>query len=252
MTNSYKNYTVLKDGLGLRRYKGDLQYGRMIFFPFVGGQSLAFKNLSDVLPDHIELFAIDPPGHGWSKSDVICDFDQMIDLYFNELQSLFEGDYYLYGHSLGGIIAYRLTQMLQVKNNSPKGLFLSASPVPHRVDEFEYMRTDDDQKLIEILEQIGGIPKILKERPSFMKFFTNQIRADIEIFLTSNVGYDSVVQTPITMIYSKEDLFLCSDDVYEWDVYGDNVTFEEVGGNHMFIQSHFEDVAKIITKVIIK
>lgn len=252
MTYSYKNYTVLKDGLGLRKLKGDPRHGRIIFFPFVGGQSLAFRNISDVLPDYIELFAIDPPGHGWSKSALISDFDQIIDLYFNELQPLFDGDYYLYGHSLGGIIAYKLTQILQAKNNSPKGLFLSASPIPHRVNEFQYMRTDDDQKLTEILAETGGIPIVIKEKPDFMKYYVKQIRADIEIFLNSKVSRRPIVESPITTIFSKEDQFLCSDNVYEWDIYGHNVTFEEVGGNHMFIQSQFEDVGKIITKVIIK
>lgn len=250
MGQTYKKYIRLNSELGLRRFGSESGISRFIFFPFVGGHSLAFKTLADALPDDWEIWAIDPPGHGWSNGELLTNFNNMVDLYFKELAFLLKENVYLFGHSLGGLIVYRLTQLLEKLNIIPGGIFIGASPLPHRISEYEYLLGKDDSQLIDTMIEFGGIPEVFQYDRDLILPYIESMRADIKAFLDTKIQQDPSLKTPITIFYSKEDTFIPHENISEWDFYGQHVNLVEIGGKHIFIQSHSHALANKITELI--
>lgn len=251
MTRSYKNYFFLNRNLGLRLLSPERGSPRILFFPYVGGHSLSFKMLAGELPGAWELWAVDPPGHGWAGGQLVDDFSEIVDLYLCELQHLFRDEFYLYGHSLGGLVAFRLAQLLMERNTSqPAGVFLGAAPVPHRISEYEHLRGKEMNQLVDMMAEFGGIPEALADNKDFLSFFFTPVRADIKVFLSSSIQREPGFNVPVTVLYSKEDRFIPHENIYEWDIYGENVCFKEVEGNHIFIQTHCSRTANVIKDTV--
>lgn len=246
----YKNYVHLHRHLGLRKLSRSAGEVKVVFFPFVGGQSLSFKLLAEALSADLGLWAVDPPGHGWAQGESITDFSALADLFFNELRSFWQGDFYLYGHSLGGLIVYRLAQIMEEAGQMPRGIFMGAAPVPHRIGEYEYLRRQSDEELIETMIGFGGIPENIARQRDFLLYYVNQIQTDIKVFLDCKLSRTPMVRTPLVIFYSKDDRFLPYENIFEWDIYGQNVSFAEVAGGHLFIQGHQQLVAARMAEFI--
>lgn len=245
------NYIYLKDGLGLRRLKGTGDNKkRIIFFPFVGGQSLSFKSLARELPDDMDVMAIDLPGHGWANGKCIDDFEEMIDLLYNELLAYFNGDFYLFGHSLGGIIAYRISQMLEKENIHPKRVIISASPLPHRIDEYRYIGDKDMKELIKIMSDFGGINSVFLDNEKHLEYYFKTIKADIDAFLKVSISINNPIKSPVTVFYSEDDSFVNYTDIFEWGIYGQDVSFQKVKGKHIFVQTEFKEVSQSLVNLL--
>ena len=241
----YHNYLHLSNHLGLRRLAGKSETATitLFFFPFVGGQSLSFKGVASALPENWVIWGVDPPGHGWSQGTFLTDFEEMVALYFAELSYLWKDNFFLYGHSLGGLVIYRLAQLMEAKGIRPGAIFISAAPLPHRISEYEYLRYQSREQLLATMNAHGGGMTNIHEQ--FLEPYLASIRADIGVFLSCRIERRPIA-TPMTVLYSKNDSFLDYEYIYEWDIYGNNVDFEEMAGNHIYIQSHSALVASCL------
>ena len=112
MQQEKPRYLKLADGrVGLRRFRDDSASGpRLVCFPYAGGQSLAFRGLDEHLPPHWELWGLDPPGHGWAPGVALDSVETLVDLYLNTMPRELLAGAVLYGHSLGGCVAFELAR----------------------------------------------------------------------------------------------------------------------------------------------
>jgi len=99
-----------------------------------------YKNLIDNLTKHgISVYAFDLPGHGRSpgKRGHIASFDEVID-YINRYLDQMEGNRFILGHSLGGLLALRSAQELGDKiigciASSPSILIPETAPILQKI-----------------------------------------------------------------------------------------------------------------------
>lgn len=243
------DYVLLTPHLGLRRLGAERSQVRLVFFPFLGGQSLSFKDLSRTLPATWEMWAPDPPGHGRAQGELLENFDEMIGLYLQYLDHLFQGRFYLYGHSMGGLIAWKIARALEKNGVAPRRVMVAASPVPHRVSEYENLRGMDRDQLIENLLSCGGIPQAIAARKRFLLRFMPVIEADIKIFLGARFGRE-LLTAPLSVFYSDGDVFCHHSIMPEWKDYASDVTWEKMEGNHIFIHSHYRAVGEKISSLV--
>ncbi|WES34058.1 alpha/beta fold hydrolase [Ruminiclostridium papyrosolvens DSM 2782] len=251
VTKSNTDYAILEKGLGLRRLKGSSDNKtKIFFFPFVGGQSLSFKDIARGLPEGIEVLAIDFPGHGWARGECIKDFEELINLLSNVLLEYLGDNFYFFGHSLGGILAYRITQILEEKNIKPKKVIISASPLPHRIEEYKYLDKKSMKELVEIMSGFGSINSAFLDNQTYLEYYFRTIKDDIAVFLKTKVDMDKPIESPSFIFYSEEDSFVKYTDIFEWGIYGQDVSFVKVKGDHIFVQTEYEEVTKKIIDLL--
>ena len=82
--------------------------------PFAGGNRYSYREYKEKAPSFINFINMEYPGRGARiKEPLISDTDILVnDLYKDIITMIGDGDYAIYGHSLGGLITYLLTRKL--------------------------------------------------------------------------------------------------------------------------------------------
>lgn len=236
--------------LGVRRFREE-QVGspRLFAFPFAGGQSLSYRPLAEKLPATWGVFAIDPPGHGWVGGEPIRQIDAMADFYLEHVpRELLTGSV-LFGHSLGGLVAWSLARRLEERNLPAPALILCGTRPPHRRDDYEPFSKLGDQRLLEVLIDMGGVPSEWAAEPELFDYFKGALRADFEAFETYSPPSERSM-TPVLAMGSLGDNVCQAEHVKEWSRYCANLTVEIVTGGHLFVMSHPESVARRIVEFV--
>lgn len=104
---------------------------QLICFPFAGGYSASFRPLHTYLQGECEMLAAEPPGHGTNQMSPVEDFEQLVSLYKQELNLHPDRPFVLFGHSMGGMVAFRLAQKLEREGIYPQAVIISAIQPPH-------------------------------------------------------------------------------------------------------------------------
>ena len=240
-----KIFYQLKEGKGKHQ---------IICFPYLGGYINAFSKLVNEMDDDIEVWTANPPGHGTNKSELLVDINSLLDLYYKELQTIIKPNCMFFGHSMGGIIAYFLTQKIlesKAYDLRPDALILSAcnTPVEFKTNGYSFLPED---KLIKHLIKYDGLPKELLNEKALLQFFLPVFRADFKI-LESSVSLDyKPIDMPVYFMWGENDRAVQLDSILEWKDYFENeINIMPVkDGTHMFINDKADIAAKCIKDII--
>lgn len=235
----------------------------------VGGNANVFRDLAkNVESEGIETFGISLPGRiPKHVKEIIKDIPTIVETAYNLIErnreklKLDKNPLVLFGHSLGGIIAYELTRKFALEKNDfqVKRLYLSAVTNPKHLSEINaklesphHLKSDDH--LDQYLRSIGGLPNGID--PSILKAMLPVMKGDYAAFETykfhefetlSDVPpkakqilgttSDAVVNCPITAFLADGDISVKEEAMSPWENYTIPGQFEliHVGGSHFYI-----------------
>ena len=97
----------------IRKPKPDAAF-RLFCFPYAGGSAASYAAWDDLLPDSIELVAIQPPGRAnRMDEDLLTSVGQMAQHVAEAIPPLLDRPYMIYGHSLGSAVSFELLHALK-------------------------------------------------------------------------------------------------------------------------------------------
>lgn len=238
-----KNIKHIADTFAIRIMGAENPQKYLVCFPFIGGHSKHFRPLSTYLKHEWKLYAVDPPGHAHAKGELRNNLEDLIPLYKEGLKSYFKQPFYLFGHSMGAIVAYRLLQELEKADIFPSGIFLSAAMTPER--SRKDLEGRDKEEFIKKLDLIDERFQIFKE---FFAPYEKIFEADYQILLHLNIT-KTKIKTPMYVLYSKEDNFVDYKNIDEWGAYGENVSYYEIEGKHNYILTNPKEVSETLSNI---
>jgi surfactin synthase thioesterase subunit len=248
MSPSRAQYQRFVDNrLGLRCLRDAGPAGpKLICLPHAGGQSLAFRELAEALPREWSLWGIDLPGHGWAAGPPLKEIPTMAELCVRHVPEEIMSGAIIFGHSLGGCVAFEIAARLAAAGTPPAGLVLSATRPPHRLADYESFVTMDDAQLLSCLIAIGGVPEEWAREPELFDHFKAAIRADLvafESFLIARplVGVRSLVLAGV------QDMVCRPEHSFEWSRFCPGCRVELVRDGHVFVQTQAAWVAEQVT-----
>lgn len=205
-------------------------------FPFAGGSELVYRDWGPQA-DSFDVVAVCPPGRGANVALPLLRTVPVIARAFIEAaRPQRYPTFALFGHSLGGQIAYEVArQLVELGQTGPDFLAVSASPSPRR-PPLEPLHLLDDPQLIRHLIEVDGAPQSLAH-PDVAEFFLPILRADLQ------AGYDfhdpghPPLPCPIVGFRGSDDPRVATEDVEDWGA----LTPSHVGttvlpGGHLFIE----------------
>ncbi len=100
------------------------------------------------------------PGRGARAAESFsCNIDELVEQLCLEHARVLETPYALFGHSMGGLLAYGMARHLQQQGRAlPLMLFASASPAPSS-GSWKFSGRDSDEALLRDLHRYGGTPE---------------------------------------------------------------------------------------------
>jgi medium-chain acyl-[acyl-carrier-protein] hydrolase len=178
---------------------------RLFLFPHAGGGPSIFGKWLGKLPTHMQGYIAHYPGRGSRYSEpAIPDLPTLAEKYCEAMQPLLNQPFAFFGHSMGGLLAYELTQRLRPQK-TPQALFISACGAPHLPDPHPPIHALPDSEFISSLQQWSSIPAELLNQQSIMQLFLPALRADSQAVETYHYRHSDPLDCPILVLGGLED-----------------------------------------------
>jgi surfactin synthase thioesterase subunit len=204
MTRSDAAATAVAPRWVIRRHPRPDAHGSLYFFPHAGGSPGEYIRWSDDLPG-AQVWAVQLPGHGSRVRE--HPFTRMGPLVEAVVEAVtFDSPCALFGHSLGGLIAYEVARALRDRGQEPQRLFVSSCPPPHeRRGGTQLHLLPDADLLAEIERRWGGLPPQVHADQGLREMVLASHRADLELFETYQPGPAEPLTCPLTVIAGDQE-----------------------------------------------
>lgn len=218
----------------------------IVLLHFAGGNCYSFQFLKPYLED-CNVVVLELPGRGKrTGEELISDKIAAVnDLMEQFLRQNIQGDFIIYGHSMGATLGLLLCEKLEGAGLYPGCFIATGSCGPGVGDEQQtYLLKGDAFK--DALRRLGGISELVLQEEELFDYFEPVIRADFELLEKDSIAPAKPLRTAIFAIMGAEE-----DDVEyirNWQRFSAKTTTDIWPGNHFFIHDHPEDLAALLKK----
>ncbi|MBA2213295.1 thioesterase II family protein [Sellimonas intestinalis] len=219
--------------------------------PFAGGSSFSYSSWNKYLDSDIELVNLDYSGHGKRMDEKL--FDNFDDVVNDILQCIVnhhnKSRFMIYGHSMGGMVAYFVSHILQDKfHMNPDCLFIGGCPSP----KF-FSRNRKKYQYDEIVDQMIRDNRITPEIAESNEFKTQIypiIENDYNMICRNFDDFFNELLINITIcIAGLQDSTVDSSGIRDWNNYISRVEYRSVDDEHYFNENSSLTVCNIINKI---
>ena len=220
--------------------------------PFAGGNKYSYREFVEKAPSFLNLISLDYPGRGARiKEPLPSDINEVVeDLYKQVSKMIDHQDYAIYGHSLGGLMAYLLTAKLLDNNlRPPSHIFITGTTGPSALSRTEKKRHEMNQTdFIQEIKDLGGMPDEILNNEELLYYFEPILRSDFKISEEYVYEERAPFNIPITVITgTEEDMEL--EDIQLWQKETSHIVdFKRLPGKHFFIFDHAYRIIEIISR----
>ncbi len=227
----------------------------LFFFPHAGGSAKSYASFKRFLPKDLNVVTMELSGR-FTRSDkpLMHDIESCISELFDSNEKLLEllkdGDYAIFGHSMGTILATEFVKQIREKGHpAPIHIFLSGKNAPdENLHCFDDINKVTDQDIIDFFNNnsMNSSPVIPDAElvAQLNRILCNDVRMAEKYCTTPNqvqFGCD------ITAIYGTDDTMLKNADMSSWKRYTDkNCEVVSFSGGHFYYTQHKEEVCKLI------
>ncbi|WP_328689251.1 alpha/beta fold hydrolase [Streptomyces caniferus] len=229
-------------------------WGRVVCFPHAGGGAGAFRPLATALAaspaaqDHpYEVLAVRYPGrHDRLREERIEQVTELAAGAYQALAPLTGRPLTLLGHSMGALVAYEVTRLLEQEGTTrPVRLIASSAWAPSRVRNGTVHLRDDDGLVEEIRRTGGTDPRLLEDR-AVLATSLPVVRSDYKAVETYRHRPGPPLRTPVTVLVGDADPLVAVEDAGAWrrhTVGGFRMRIFP-GGGHFYVAGHWPEVAE--------
>jgi len=235
----------------------------LVCVPYGGGSAITFQPLAKVLPPNYSLFAVELPGHDYSRPDqLLATLDETTARIAEEINSKVKGEVYLYGHCLGGAMVLRTALLLQQTNVEVSGIFMAGTfpgtRLPFKLTEWWHRvlprdKWTSDKFTRDMLRAFGGFDDEIS--PEEQKFVLRNLRHDAreaEDYYTALYALPEKprLKAPVSCIVGGADRMteFYEERYMEWQDFSEDVRLHVVeNAGHYFHKHQSEHVVKIIS-----
>ncbi len=228
---------------------------KLFCFPYAGGSAIIYSKWKQYFDPSIELRPIELAGRGKRINEPLYnDIGDAVEDVFNIVKNEINGHpYSIFGHSMGGMISYLLSQKLR-ENKFPDAMhiFFSGWSAPHviRPDEKKYHLLEGEEFKKEVIN-LGGTPREFFEHPELLKIFLPLLKNDFKLSETDIKGEINPFDCNITVFLGKDDDFN-SEQCDGWKKHTKklcNIHYFE--GGHFFLHDNTEKIVKLINHALL-
>jgi surfactin synthase thioesterase subunit len=226
----------LRDLRPVRSAPPDLTF---VLLHHAGGSAASFVCFAPLLPPGWRLLAVDLPGRFYAPAGPRChSIAEAVDYISAVLRPELTGPYAVFGHSLGGLLAYELTRHLESQGEGPSWLGVSGCPAPDNLATARAAARQEGLALVEF-----GAPDRYESR----------LRAALRDDLALIDSYEHVagppLRAPMSVFRGDSDPLTSPENMIAWaEQAGTSMAFHTLPGGHLFPFDHAADVCAQIVR----
>lgn len=228
---------------------------KLFCIPYAGGSAIIYNKWSQQLHSSIELVPIELAGRGRRMhEEYYQNIPEAVEDIFNFIsKDITQTPYAIFGHSMGAMLAYHLTQRIrEAKVSQPVHVFLSGRGAPgiERDDKKKY-HLMNEQEFLEAVVKLGGTPPEFFEHPELMQLFLPLLRNDFRLSESEDIN---AVIRPLDHQFSillGKDEDLTAEQCDSWKRHTHKLcTTYYFNGGHFFLHDETTQITKIINNTL--
>lgn len=158
----------------------------------------------------------------------------------------------LFGHSMGGLLSYEVTRLLERSNEPmPLRLFVSAARAPHLPDRDPPIHALPDHDFLAALQRLKGLaPEVLRHE-ELLSIVMPVLRADLQLCETYHHHYEIPLSIPITAFAGRKDPKVLVADVDAWRMWTvAGFKLVQLDAEHFYFHTHLSTIIDTIAREI--
>jgi surfactin synthase thioesterase subunit len=219
---------------------------RLFCFPHGGGSAAEFVRWSRHLPN-VEISAVQLPGRGTRLSEpVLSRMDELVAAITEVMPT--GAPYSVFGHSLGGLVAYEVTRALRrAGRRLPDHLIVSGYPAPSMPRAEPHIHTlPDDELISEVGRRHDSLPAEILADPELKAIVARYLRADYQILETYEWRAADPLPVPMTVFGGRDDQ-ISADALRAWQRHtAEEITLRLFPGGHFYFRQHQAPVLRAL------
>lgn len=234
--------------------KFDDEKVKLFCLPFAGGTASVYAGWKRYLHQSIELIPVELAGRGIRiKEPCYKSVNEAINDIYVQMKPYLSGcEYALFGHSMGGLLAYEMYYFLKKTGHKmPKHIFISGKAPVHMQENDKLFHTMPDDEFINEIYKLGGTQTQVFAEKQLLNLFLPILRNDFKITETySYLKRQEKISCDISIFYGSEDSMV-KGDIREWEIHSQGkCNFYEFNGGHFFINDYLSNVISIVNEVL--
>ena len=221
---------------------------KLFCLPFAGGGAGTFRDWPADLPAGVEVCPVHLPGReARFREPAFSDVDALVDPLLEGLLPHLGGPFALFGHSMGGLIAFELAGRLHHRGVRPTWFFASGCRAPHVPLRPDVRYTLPDDEFLASVRKLNGTPPQLLENPEIMNLMLPTLRRDFELVETYRYRPRPPLECPVTVFGGRDDPDVHRDDLEAWrQQAAGRFELHVLPGDHFFITTSRDEVVRVI------
>lgn len=208
------------------------------------------------LIENITLVPLKLAGRGARIRQPLCRTmdDAIQDLYQQFNRHYDGGKYVLFGHSLGGLMAFELAHyILQQGHPMPMVIFFSGCRPPDHAHDKPILHTLTDADFMYEIAKLGGISGEVFRNKELMDLFTPIIKNDYRL-------YEQYIYQPkpqrfdctLVLLHGDADSLVALEELPLWEKFTDRETKTIIfpQADHFFIDKNYKQVVNMVNQII--
>ncbi|MFE1035923.1 thioesterase II family protein [Streptomyces sp. NPDC058807] len=229
---------------------------RLVVIPHAGASGVAYHSLGRGLPETWDLLLLDLPGRGRRHTrPALENMADVVALVTDDVAAWADGTpLALFGHSLGGAVAFEVARELERRGLPPVWTGVSGRVAPDRRAAPGRLRPElPDEELMAELAAMGGLPQRIHELPDFQDRFLGVLRSDLRVLADYRPApARPPLNGPLTVFGGTEDPLAPPYALEGWArlTRGDHRRILCRGGHFHFLGPAFEPFARTLAQEI--
>lgn len=221
---------------------------RLVCIPYAGGAASVFRGWHHLAPPDVAVCPVELPGRGGRMDEEpFLRMPPLVHALADALEPLLDRPFVLFGHSMGGLVAFELTRLLRRRGwPEPCHLFVAASPAPDTPRPFPPIHQESDAVLKERLHTFDGTPPEALADNELMALVLPVIRADFAVIETYDYREEPPLEVPSTVLGGIHDRTVRFSELDRWRRHLARAELRMLPSGHFFVNDLAPDLMRLV------
>jgi medium-chain acyl-[acyl-carrier-protein] hydrolase len=226
---------------------------RLFCLPYAGAGASLFASWPELLPDGVELNAVQLPGReNRLREEPFTRLQPLLEVLSEAIRPYLDLPFALLGYSFGALLAFELARCLRRDGAPlPQHLFVLGRRAPHLNNPEPPVHRYSDPELVAWMRDLGGTPTLILEHPELLPIFLPILRADLTLHETYAYRPEAPLDLSISAFGGLRDSQAGREELEAWKEHTNGrFNLRLYPGGHFFLKSYQAMVVRDISAML--